>query len=186
MNGKTDKVVSTPQWYSDVEPDEISNKLIEALKIIFDKHNIKLTHNDAHHNEKGYSANEHVNITADVINGAVLSTVTHEFAHELMHWSNSSPFYEDVNKIIKDNPTIPRNRLEELQAESVSYIVLTHFNIPVKHQAKYLALWKASGDLIKRNMGILIPVAHYIINEINTTVEEYGLGNTDNTDNIDI
>ena len=172
IEGMDDKVVPTPEWYSDVEPDEISNKLIEALKIIFNKHDIKLTNTTAKKGEKGYSADGHINITADVINGSTLSTATHEFAHELMHWKSGSPFFDDATKVIKDNPQMSPNALRELQAESVSYIVLKHFNIPVKHHATYLALWKSSGELIRRNMGILNKVSEYIITDIEETVKE--------------
>jgi hypothetical protein len=152
---------------------------MEALRIILEKHDIELTNSGAKGKEKGYSADGHINITADVINGAALSTGVHEFAHELMHWQKSSPYFDEATKIMKDNPQIPVNRLRELQAEGVSYIVLKHYNIPVKHHPTYMAVWKASGELIKRNMSILIKVSEYIINDINETVEKYNLDTND-------
>jgi hypothetical protein len=85
-----------------------------------------------------------------------------------MHWKRSSPFYDEEN--IKSN----NNRaLQELQAESVSYTVLRHYNIPVQHHATYLALWKANKDSIKNNMEIIIKVSKFIIEKIDKIEEEF-------------
>jgi hypothetical protein len=56
--------------------------------------------------------------------------------------------------------------MKELQAESVSYVVLKHYNLPVAHHPTYLALWKANSEKIRKNMDIITKCAKYIIEGI--------------------
>ncbi len=60
--------------------------------------------------------------------------------------------------------------LGELQAESVSYVVLKHYGIPVAHHATYLALWKANKEKIQKNLEIISKVAQFIIDKIDKQV----------------
>jgi hypothetical protein len=88
----------------------------------------------------------------------------HEIAHELMHWKKSSIYFID------NGEGKSKNELQELQAESVSYVVLKHYGIPVAHHATYLALWKANKERIQNNLEIISKVSQFIIDKIDTRV----------------
>jgi hypothetical protein len=54
----------------------------------------------------------------------------------------------------------------ELQAESVAYVVMKHYELPVQHQPTYIALWKGNKEKILQNMSTISDVAKFIIDEI--------------------
>ena len=147
------------------EPSETADDLFEAVKLVANKLNIKVTSTDAKGGEKGYSAGGHINLTSDVEGAGRVSTMVHELAHELMHWKDKSKFY--IGDEHKSNKA-----LLELQAESVSYTVLAHYDIPTQHHATYLALWKANKETIERNLKIISEVSQFIVNEIDKVIDE--------------
>lgn len=162
---ETGEIPETPKWYSDNEPNAVADELVSRLKLFMDSHNIKLTKDDASGGEKGYSAGGHINLSSDVSGVAEASTLVHEIAHELLHWKKTSPLF------VEDEELRTRE-IEELQAESVSYVVLTHYNLPTKHHPTYLALWRADGEKIKKNMDYITKAVQYIINGIDAVSEE--------------
>ena len=87
----------------------------------------------------------------------------HEIAHELMHWKSSSIYYQG-------DETKYNAAIKELQAESVSYVVLKHYGIPVSHHTTYLALWKANKEKIQKNLEVISKVAEFIIKKIDEEV----------------
>ncbi len=157
-----------PQWFDNNTPSETADELTKYTEVVVQELGIDLTKADAQGKEKGYSSGDHINLTSNVEGVGQLSTLIHELAHELMHWKKSSPFYDETN--IQNNQ---RREMQELQAESVSYTVLRHYNIPVKHHATYLALWKANKDKIKSNMEIIIKVAKFIIEKIDNVAKDF-------------
>ena len=147
------------EWWGSNEPSEIADKLFDNLKVVSDSLGIKVTSDDARGGEKGFSAGDHINLTSDVKGAGRASTMAHEMAHELMHWKKKSMYYIGDENI--------RNKaLLELQAETVSYVVLKHYGIPVKHHAKYLALWGANKEKILKYLKNISDVADFIIKEI--------------------
>ena len=106
--------------------------------------------------EKGYSAGNKINISSAKEGAGEISTLVHEIAHELMHWKKSSIYYQENTN----------GELRELQAESVSYVVLKNYDLPTEHHSTYLALWKANKDKIKANLKVISSVASFIISEI--------------------
>ena len=120
---------------------------------------INVTKSDSKSGEKGYSAGNHINMSSTVEGAGEVSTLVHEFAHELMHWKKSSLFYQG-DEIKSDRA------LMELQAESVAYVVMKHYELPVQHQPTYIALWKGNKEKILQNMNTISDVASFIIKEI--------------------
>lgn len=157
-----------PEWFDKNTPNETADKLIKYTEVVLEELGINLTKLDAKGGEKGYSSGDHINLTSNIEGVGQLSTLIHELAHELMHWKKTSPFYDEQN--LKNNNS---RALRELQAESVSYTVLRHYEIPVKHHATYLALWKANKDTIKDNMNLIIKVAKFIIEKIDNVAKQY-------------
>jgi hypothetical protein len=156
---KDGDIPETPKWFDNNTPSEVADQLSIRLIKFAEEIGIRITKEDAKGGEKGYSAGGHINLTSNVSGVAEASTLVHELAHELLHWKKSSPFYSD------DPDTMGRD-IKELQAESVSYIVLKHYNLPVNHHPTYLVLWKANKDKIMKNMKIITSCAKYIINGV--------------------
>ena len=59
----------------------------------------------------------------------------------------------------------------ELQAESVSYVVMKHYGLPVEHHSTYISLWKGNKKEILNNMSTIQKVAKYIILKIDEVAE---------------
>ena len=156
------EIPEEPKWFGENEPSAAADKLFEYTKILAGKLGINVTNDDARGGEKGFSANKHINLSSDITGVGKASTMIHEIAHELMHWKTSSPFYIDAENEMDKNPKAMR----ELQAESVSYIVLKHYELPVEHHPTYLALWGANKEKIKKNLDLIQKVAAYIIEKI--------------------
>tara|TARA_R110000796_G_scaffold18980_2_gene57149 strand:- start:12216 stop:15437 length:3222 start_codon:yes stop_codon:yes gene_type:complete len=147
------------QWAGTNEPSEIADKLFNSLSMVADNLGVKVTSADSRRGEKGFSAGDHINLTSDVKGAGRASTMAHEMAHELMHWKKKSMYYIGDENI--------RNKaLLELQAETVSYVVLKHYGIPVQHHAKYLALWGANKEKILKYLKLISDVADFIIREV--------------------
>lgn len=156
-------VPDEPEWWGDNSPSETAEELYTLVLQAAEAEGIDVTADDAKGGEKGYSSGGHINITSDVEGVGKVSTMIHEWGHELMHWKDRSKFY------VGDGTS---SAVKELQAESVSYVVLKHYDLPVEHHTKYLALWKASGDRIKNNVEVISRTAHYIIGKIDAMAEK--------------
>lgn len=157
------EIPSGPEWHGDNSPNEKANELFKCAVEMSDDLGIKITQDKATRGEQGYSAGGHINITSEVEGVNKAATIIHEIAHELLHHKKSSPFYigdDDISKDKRDND------LWELQAESVSFVVIKYFGLPADHQATYLALWRANKDAIKNNLTIIKKTADFIINEL--------------------
>ena len=157
------EVPETPKWFSDNTPNETADKLFTAISEVANDMGVKVTQTDAKGGEKGYSAGDHINISSDVQGVGKLSTMIHEIAHELMHWKSSSIYYQG-------DETKYDAAIKELQAESVSYIVLKHYGLPVTHHTTYLALWKANKEKIQKNLEVISKVGEFIIKKIDAEV----------------
>ena len=152
-------IPAQPQWWGNNEPNETAAEIFDLVTKAAAADGIRITYEDAKGGEHGYSAGGHINISSSVQGAEKASVMIHEYAHELMHWKEKSKFYAgDEVKGSKE--------MKELQAESVAYIVLTHYDIPAEHNTTYLALWNAKGDTIKKNMQLISNVAHHIITGI--------------------
>jgi len=81
---------------------------------------------------KVYSEGGKIVLNNNTNNTEKASILVHELAHELLHNK------EDRHKLNKE--------VKEMEAESVSFIVMNHFGIKTKSD-KYLALYKKSYDL---------------------------------------
>lgn len=154
----------SPQWWGENTPSETADILFGAVSEVATDLGIRVTQSDANGGEKGYSAGDHINISTGVSGAARLSTTIHEIAHELMHWKKSSLYFID------NGEGRQKNELQELQAESVSYVVLKHYGIPVAHHATYLVLWKANKERIQNNLEIISKVSQFIIDKIDAKV----------------
>ncbi len=158
------EVPDSPQWWGENTPSETADMLFGAVSEVARDMGINVTQSDAKGGEKGFSAGDHINISSDVSGAGRLSTMIHEIAHELMHWKKSSIYFID------NGDGRQKAELQELQAESVSYVVLKHYGIPVSHHSTYLVLWKANKERIQNNLEIISKVSQFLITKIDEQV----------------
>ncbi len=161
--GKEHMYTQEPEWHASNTPDEKAEKIGKYAMQLATELGVNMTQNASHSGEQGFAAGDHINISSDVAGVNKAATIIHEIAHELMHFKKSSVFYVDP---------IPSRAEKELQAESVSYIVLRHYDLPAQHQATYLALWKANKDAIRTNLDLIKKVADFIITKIDEIAAE--------------
>lgn len=168
-----------PEWHGSNEPNQRADELYAAAEELFGDIGGKLTIDPSKGGEQGWAKGDHINITSTIGGVNKAATVIHEIAHSLLHFKKSSPFFvgdiegeegrpdptatpSDQNK---KRPILTRD-LAELQAESVSFVVIKYFDLPVQHQATYLALWKANKDTIRQNLTVIKKCADFIIGEL--------------------
>ena len=156
----------SPEWHDPNTPSETADRIYEyVLEFCKDK-GIKVTHSDAKGGEMGWASGDHINLTSNVSGLNRLSTLIHEIAHSLLHFKDSSVFFGDeyTSKLTREQA--------ELQAEAVAYTVLRNYDLPVKHSATYLALWRADKDTVIKNQTIISKVSNFIIDGIDQIAEE--------------
>lgn len=162
--GKEHLYVSAPQWHADDTPNEKADKVFNYSMQLATELGINVERGAAMGREMGYAAGDHINITSNIDGVNKAGTLIHEIAHELLHFKAGSIFHIDDEKLSKQD--------KEIQAESVSYIVLKHYDLPAKHQATYLALWKTNQDSLKRNLEQIKKVSDFIIGKIDEIAAE--------------
>lgn len=95
-------------------------------------------------NHGGYSAGKEIAINKTYKGVNQLSVLAHEMAHEILH-----------RKEDQKAPIPGSKQGKEIDAETTAYIVLKHYGYESKDAPNYLALWRATGeDVRKRRAGI--------------------------------
>lgn len=156
----------SPEWHDPNTPSETADRIYEyVLEFCKDK-GINVTYSDAKGGEMGWARGDHINLTSNVSGLNRLSTLIHEIAHSLLHFKDSSVFFGD------DYTSKLTHEQAELQAEAVAYTVLRNYDLPVKHSATYLALWRADKDTVIKNQIIISKVSNFIIDGIDQISEE--------------
>ena len=154
-----------PNWFGDDTPEEKADKLAEYALEFASENAITVSREAPKGGEKGWALGDHMNINKDIAGSGGLSTIIHEMAHSLMHFKESSPFF-----VKRDKPLGKEEK--ELQAETVAYVVLRHFDMPCKSQSTYLANWRASGESLQKNISEIKAVADYITQGIDRIAKE--------------
>jgi len=157
------EIPEKPQWFGKNDASELADEITLCCKTLAEEMGIKVTHSDSTRGEKGYSAGGHINLSSDVAGVYQASVIVHEIVHELLHSRGHFKSYigdEDEDKGLSAE-------IKELQAESVAYVVMKYYDLPVEHQAVYLSMWKANKDSVKRNLDIIKKAADFIIKRVN-------------------
>ncbi len=103
----------------------------------------------------GFSANGSVSVDNRHATGQQAKTLAHELAHEALHW--------DVKG------TVTRN-IAELEAESVAYVVCTHFGLDVEVRAsRYIAIWDGDAKALRASLDRISKTARTIIDDAEST-----------------
>jgi len=107
---------------------------------------------------KGSSSSNHqIKIRKSMLSMEQAGTLAHELAHELLHHRHFNP----------ERP--PSKEQRELEAESVSYMVMQYFGVEQPSQF-YLAAWNATATQIKDSLQTIRDTAKQIIDHITMEV----------------
>jgi hypothetical protein len=147
------------KWHGNDEPEEKADKLVEYGIQLADQLGIKVDREKARGREKGHASGDNINVVSGTAGAGAFGTLIHEIAHSLMHFKESSPFYTQRDKIAS-----PQEK--ELEAETVSYVVLKHYGLPAQHHSVYLANWKANKEGFQNSMKIITKVSAFLINSL--------------------
>jgi hypothetical protein len=162
--GKEHLYAQEPKWYAEDTPNELADKIFKYTQQLATELGVKLTRDSSGRGEMGWASGDHINIASNIDGVNKAGTLIHEIAHELLHFKESSVFFIDDKNMTKQD--------KEIQAESVSYLVLKHYDLPAKHQATYLALWKGSRDAIHRNLAPIKKVTDFIVERLDKIAKE--------------
>ena len=99
----------------------------------------------------GYSEHGKVSIDTGHATGQQAKTLAHELAHEALHWEDRGSFTRSI---------------AELEAESVAYVVCTHFGLDVEVRAsRYIALWQGDSKSLRASLERIAKTARAIIDD---------------------
>jgi len=99
----------------------------------------------------GVSKKGSVEVNSQHPTGQQAKTLAHELAHEALHWENRGPLTRSI---------------AELEAESVAYVVCTHFGFDVEVRAsRYIALWDGDSKALRASLGRIADTARDIIDD---------------------
>lgn len=159
------------KWHEDDKPDELADKLFQYAIEFAQKNNIKVDVAQAI-SARGSSRGGQIKLKSDIKGIGALSTIIHETAHEMMHWTGSKFYSEDGATRTPEGYDVG-----ELQAEAVAYSVLRSygFELTGSHQL-YIKLYRGDKERIKKYTDLLAKVAHYIESGINEIAMSHGEG----------
>jgi len=158
------EIPPTPEWHGSNDPNARADELFNAAVDMSDSMGIKIGREAPSGGEMGYAKGDHINITSNIDGVNKAATVIHEIAHELLHFKKTSPFYVGDENL--SHATV------ELQAESVSFIVIKYYGLPVEHQSTYLALKGANKDSLRNNLTIIKKTSDFIIKELDKVMDK--------------
>lgn len=152
------------------EDDEYVDQLLRTIKYVI---SIPIIEKELNKSIGGYfsykdKTNLHIVLNSKLGNASKLSTLIHEWTHYKLH----NPYDENANKNIEKND-------KEIQAESVTYIVMKHFSIDTSCDSlKYVASWSKSKtvDDLKKSISEIQVTAAELIEEIEAGMVTSGYG----------
>ena len=84
--------------------------------------------------------------------GQQAKTLAHELAHETLHHDVKGPFTRSM---------------AELEAESVAYVVCTHFGLDVEvRSSRYIALWDGDSKALRSSLERIAKTARALIDDV--------------------
>jgi len=138
--------VSKDFWMKESNEDTDRTKILRDAAIEFAaEKGIDITTSEDTGSAGGYSSGGEVSIDHSTKGESQLRVLIHEIAHELIHWA--------IRKNPKHTPdeieSIRSHKAREIDADSVSYIVMKHFGLEPASAPNYLALTGATSADIR-------------------------------------
>ncbi len=147
---------AVPEFFTPLQGN--ADMLVVRLTEILAGYGIKVEYRYVDYGAEGGSAGGVVYIRPDLPSINKCLTLVHETAHELLH--------KAADRLKLDKQT------KECQAETVAYLVASHFGIQSPISADYLRMYGISTEVLKANMKITQEISHRLIEKME---EEYDL-----------
>jgi len=129
-----------------------ADSLLADLVRVADGRKIAVTFQPISGGAYGLSMKGKVEIDNTHATGQQAKTLAHELAHESMHWEDRGPLTRSI---------------AELEAESVAYVVCTHFGLDVEVRAsRYIALWQGEGKALRASLERIATTARGLIDDV--------------------
>ena len=137
--------------------DTASDDLLANLRRVADHRGIAVTFAKLSGGLFGVSKGGTVYVDNTHPTGQQAKTLAHELAHEALH------------KSIEQRDTMPdkTRTVAELEAESVAYVVCTHFGLDVEVRAsRYIALWDGDAKALRASLERIANTARALIDDV--------------------
>ncbi len=129
-----------------------ADDLLAKLTRVADSHGIAVSFAALSGGTFGVSKQGAVEVDNTHPTGQQAKTLAHELAHEAMHWKDRGPLTRSI---------------AELEAESVAYVVCTHFGLDVEVRAsRYIALWDGDSKALKASLERIANTARGLIDDV--------------------
>lgn len=132
--------------------DVAADRLLADLQAVASKRGIAVTFAPIVDGAFGASKGGKIDVDDTHATGQQAKTLAHELAHEALHKTNRG--------------ALTRN-MAELEAESVAYVVCTHFGLDVEVRAsRYIALWDGDSKGLRASLERIAGTARDIIDDV--------------------
>jgi hypothetical protein len=132
--------------------DIAADTLLADLTRVADKRGIAVSFQAVSDGPFGVSRNGSVEVNSEHPTGQQAKTLAHELAHEKLHWDRDTTFTRSC---------------AELEAESVAYVVCTHFGLDVEVRAsRYIALWDGDSKALRESLERIATTARELIDDV--------------------
>ncbi|MFH1418482.1 MAG: ArdC family protein [Planctomycetota bacterium] len=132
--------------------DVVADALLSDLVRVADSRGIAVSFQELSGSAFGVSKRGRIEIDNTHPTGQQAKTLSHELAHEALHWTAKESLTATV---------------AELEAESVAYVVCLHFGLDVEVRAsRYIALWNGDAKALKASLHRITATARTIIDDL--------------------
>ena len=135
--------------------DSAADCLFAKLRSVADSRGIAVSFQPISGGAFGVSKQGTIEVDNQHPTGQQAKTLAHELAHEALHWEDRGPLTRSI---------------AELEAESVAYVVCTHFHLDVEVRAsRYIALWDGDSKALRASLERIAKSARGIIDDVETS-----------------
>jgi len=133
--------------------DAVADDLLAKLLTVARSREIRVNFGQIPSGAFGVSKGGTIDIDDQHPTGQQAKTLAHELAHEALHK--------------QDRPHGLTRGIAELEAESVAYVVGTHFGLDCEvRSSRYIALWNGDGKALKASLDRIATTARDIIDDV--------------------
>ena len=137
--------------------DKRADDLLATLQSVAVKRGIRVEFGTLDSGAFGVSKGGTVGVDDSHATGQQAKTLAHELAHETLHRDVKGPLTRSI---------------AELEAESVAYVVCTHFGLDVEVRAsRYIALWDGDAKSLRDSLERIAKTARVIIDDAESVTD---------------
>ncbi len=137
--------------------DSAADDLLAKLRSVAVARGIQVVFGTLPGGSFGVSKGGTIDVDDTPATGQQAKTLAHELAHETLHHNVKGPFTRSM---------------AELEAESVAYVVCTHFGLDVEvRSSRYIALWDGDSKALRSSLERIAKTARDIIDDVESTSE---------------